>query len=87
MTDSASPDAPKPRQMRASRRLGSDLYEHVSRLYFIEAIGLDLIKIGYTVDPVKRFTSMLTMSPVPLSLLGSIWGGPKREMEIHAKLD
>jgi hypothetical protein len=62
------------------------MYEHVSRIYFIEAVGLSLVKIGYTVDPVKRFMGMLTMSPVPLSLLGSIWGGPQKEAEIHAKL-
>jgi len=71
---------------RVSRRLGKDMYEHVSKVYFIEAVGLDLIKIGYTVDPVKRFMGMLTMSPVPLSLLGSIWGGPQREAEIHGQL-
>jgi len=74
-------------KVRASRRLGKDMYEHVSRIYFIEAVSLNLIKIGYTVDPVKRFMGMLTMSPVPLSLLGSIWGGPQREAEIHAQLE
>ena len=47
---------------RVSRRLGKEMYEHVSKIYFIEAVGLDLIKIGYTVDPVKRFMGMLTMS-------------------------
>lgn len=72
---------------RISRRLGKEMYEHVSKIYFIEAVGLDLIKIGYTVDPVKRFMGMLTMSPVPLSLLGTIWGGPQRELEIHALLE
>lgn len=72
---------------RISTKLGKDAYEHVCRIYFIEAIGLDLIKIGYAVDPVKRFKAMLTVSPSPLSLLGSIWGGPKREAEIHAALD
>lgn len=63
------------------------MYEHVCKVYFVEAVGMDLIKIGYTVDPVKRFTAMLTMSPAPLSLLGSMWGGPRREGEIHALLD
>lgn len=72
---------------RISRRLGKDQYEHVCKIYFIEAVGMDLIKIGYTIDPVKRFMGMLTVSPAPLSLLGSIWGGPQKELEIHAKLD
>jgi hypothetical protein len=72
---------------RISRRMGGDAYEHVCRIYFIEAVGMDLIKIGYTIDPVKRFMTMLTVSPAPLSLLGSIWGGPRREAEIHGKLE
>lgn len=75
------------RPVRASRRLGKDLYQHVCKIYFVEAVGMDLVKIGYTVNPVKRFMAMLTMSPAPLSLLGSMWGGPRRETEIHAKLD
>jgi hypothetical protein len=71
---------------RVSRRMGKDLYEHICRLYFIEAVGMDLIKIGYASDPVKRFFGMLTSSPAPLSLLGSCWGGPQRELEIHEQL-
>lgn len=72
---------------RLSRRLGSDAYEQLCRIYFIEAVGMGLIKIGYTIDPVKRFCSMLTSSPAPLSLLGSICGGPQREGAIHAQLE
>jgi hypothetical protein len=72
---------------RASRRLGKELYEHICKIYFIEAVGMDLIKIGYTVNPTQRFMGMLTTSPAPLSLLGSIWGGPQKELEIHARLE
>jgi len=70
-----------------SRRLGSAEYENCCRIYFIEAVGMGLIKIGYTIDPAKRFMTMLTMSPAPLSLLGSISGGPQKETEIHAQLE
>lgn len=72
---------------RVSRRLGKIEYENCCRIYFIEAVGMGLIKIGYTIDPAKRFLSMLTVSPAPLSLLGSISGGPQKELEIHAALD
>ncbi len=72
---------------RVSRRLGKAEYENCCRIYFIEAVGMDLIKIGYTIDPAKRFLSMLTVSPAPLTLLGSITGGPQREGEIHAQLE
>lgn len=71
---------------RLSRRLGKAEYENCCRIYFIEAVGMGLVKIGYTIDPAKRFMSMLTMSPAPLSLLGSITGGPEKEAEIHGKL-
>lgn len=60
--------------------------EASSRVYFIEAVGLDLIKIGYAFDLQKRFTAMMTASPAPLSLLGVMPGGPRREMEIHDRL-
>jgi len=72
---------------RVSRRLGKVEYENCCRIYFIEAVGMDLIKIGYTIDPAKRFLAMLTSSPAPLSLLGSISGGPQKELEIHTALD
>jgi hypothetical protein len=86
-TKNSAPSGTRETRPRISRRLGGDAYEHVSRIYFIEAVGMDLIKIGYTIDPVKRFMGMLTTSPAPLSLLGSIWGGPRREAEIHAQLE
>lgn len=60
--------------------------ESLSVVYFIEAVGLDLIKIGYALDPWTRFTNMMTMSPAPLSLLGVLDGGAKLECAIHEQL-
>ena len=57
-----------------------------SWVYFVEAVGLDLIKIGYALDLEKRFTNLMTSSPAALSLLGVLPGGPRREMEIHDQL-
>jgi hypothetical protein len=74
-------------QPRISRRLGKVEYEACCRIYFIEAVGMNLVKIGYTIDPARRFMTMLTMSPAPLSLLGSITGGPQKEAEIHGRLE
>ncbi len=71
---------------RLSRRLGKERYERLCEIYFIEAVGLDLIKIGYTLKVLERFKGMLTMSPCPLSLLGTIEGGPQKEVELHAQL-
>lgn len=60
--------------------------ESHSVVYFIEAVGLDLIKIGYAIDLPKRFTGMMTTSPAALTLLGVLDGGPKLECAIHEQL-
>ncbi|NQT15096.1 MAG: GIY-YIG nuclease family protein [Planctomycetes bacterium] len=51
-------------------------------VYFIEAVGLDRIKIGRSQDADARLESLRTGSPVPLRLLGVIPPGGK-EGEIH----
>lgn len=55
-------------------------------VYFIEAVGLDLIKIGYALDLEKRFTGLMTSSPAALTLLGVMQGGPRLETQIHTDL-
>lgn len=60
--------------------------ERLAQVYFIEAVGLDLIKIGYALDLQKRFTNMMTMSPAALTLLGVLDGGPKLECALHEQL-
>jgi len=50
-------------------------------VYFVEGAGL--IKIGFAADATRRFKAMLTGSPVPLSLLASMSGGPEVEAELH----
>lgn len=72
--------------LRLSRKLGKDRYEALCEIYFIEAVGLELIKIGYALRVLERFRSMLTASPCRLSLLGTIPGGPQREALIHAQI-
>lgn len=72
---------------RISRRLGKEEYERLCRIYFIEAPALGLIKIGYTLRVPERFTAMLTMSPVPLSLLADMAGGPQQEAQLHDRFE
>lgn len=57
-----------------------------SMVYFIEAVGLELIKIGYAYDMQKRFTGLMTTSPAALTLLGVLDGGAKLETELHERL-
>ncbi len=72
---------------RISRKLGKELYEHHCRIYFIEAPSIGLVKIGYTLKVPERFRSMLTMCPVPLSLLADMPGGPQAEAKLHDRFE
>ena len=54
-----------------------------STIYFVEAVGLDLIKIGYAMDPWKRFHILLSAAPVPLKMLAMKPGGPVEESRLH----
>lgn len=54
-------------------------------VYFISARELDLVKIGYAFDPVRRFHHLRTFSPVELTLEGAIPGGRNKERELHRR--
>lgn len=74
-------------EQRAPRRLGKEVYEGLCRVYFVEAVGMSLVKIGYTLRVPERFAAMLTASPARLSLLACTTGGPQVEAALHARLD
>lgn len=77
----------KPAQIaRISTVAGKETYEKDCRVYFVEADGLGLVKIGYALDVRKRFIALMTASPVRLTLLGTLPGGAKLEAAIHAQL-
>lgn len=57
-----------------------------SRVYFIEAVGLDLIKIGYTADLTERLRKLAPGCPAPLRLLGTVPGGLEIERHYHERL-
>lgn len=56
-------------------------------VYFIEAMGMDLVKIGYTTRFDQRLANILSFSPVAIRVLGELQGGPQREQEIHNLFD
>lgn len=64
----------------AAAKAQRDANTHV---YFVEGAGL--IKIGHATSALGRFYSMLTSSPVPLSLLASMPGGPTMENILHKR--
>lgn len=56
------------------------------QIYFIEAVGVDLVKIGYANNIERRMLGFQTASAVPLNLLGVAPGGHERERELHELL-
>lgn len=53
-------------------------------VYFIKA-GTEFVKIGYTKEVKGRLSSITVSSPLPISLIGVIEGGVKKEKEIQRK--
>jgi hypothetical protein len=56
------------------------------QIYFIEAVGVGLVKIGYANNIERRMLGFQTASAVPLKLLGVAPGGHERERELHELL-
>jgi len=54
-------------------------------VYFIEAAGSNLVKIGSAVSPESRVRTLQTGSPVQLRLLGSTPGGESHERDLHRR--
>lgn len=54
-------------------------------VYFIEAVGLQKIKIGVSDDPKKRLEQLSVGSPVKLKLVGTIQGDNNLEKELHSR--
>lgn len=52
-------------------------------VYFVEAIGVGLIKIGITHDIERRMRVLRANSPVPLALLAAIPGTLFDERRLH----
>lgn len=54
-------------------------------VYFIRAIGVNKVKIGYSVSPKWRLATLQTGSPLPLEMFGLCPGTPSTESDFHAK--
>ncbi len=54
-------------------------------VYFIEAVGLSRVKIGYSDDPEKRIKQLSTGSPVSLKIYAKVPGNQAMEKEIHQR--
>jgi hypothetical protein len=54
-------------------------------VYFIEAVGLGRVKIGYSSDPTRRLRELNTASPTELIIFRSMPGNEQMEKDIHAR--
>jgi hypothetical protein len=59
--------------------------ERIGSVYYIEAEGLNLVKIGYSIEPLVRMTVLQEQSPVTLRLLYTCTGDRKLEHELHRR--
>ena len=59
-------------------------FKHYS-IYFIEAVGLSRIKIGFFVNPEDRVRQLSTGSPTELKLIAKVPGDANKEKELHEK--
>ena len=61
--------------------------KYTGYVYFIEAIGLGQIRIGFSHEPEKLLSELLSSSPCELRLIGKIPGDEEEQKEIHSMLD
>lgn len=52
-------------------------------VYFIEAIGIDALKVGSSEDVLARLADLQTSIPFDLKLLGAVEGGTPYEKRLH----
>lgn len=57
-----------------------------TRVYFIEAVGLNLVKIGYARNVAERMRKLRPGCPAPLRFLGTLPGGIREERDLHVTL-
>lgn len=55
----------------------------MSFVYFMEARGLNTVKIGFAAEPWNRLRKVQSDCPVPVEIVGLVPGGGAREAEMH----
>ncbi|MET3481579.1 GIY-YIG nuclease family protein [Methylobacterium sp. 1973] len=59
----------------------------MSFVYFVHAPSVNLVKIGRSVDPERRFSELRLLSPVDLKVIGVVNGGSLVEAQFHRQFD
>lgn len=76
--------APDPNPHRPSKHPKANSNDKkIGVIYFIEAMGLGLVKIGWSATPVPRIQQINSTSPVPTSVIGLTTGTQADEAAMH----
>jgi hypothetical protein len=59
--------------------------ERLPRVYFLEAVGLGLVKIGFSRNVPKRKYSVQSSCPVPVRVIGLMKGTEATEKDLHKR--
>jgi len=59
----------------------------IGLVYFIEAVGISRVKIGYSDNPDKRLKQLTTGSPLTLELRATMPGSLTTEKELHQRFN
>ncbi len=62
---------------------GAGAHTHTGFVYFIEAVGCNAIKIGFSRNPERRMADMQTDCPARLQLLAIKEGTRRLESQVH----
>lgn len=61
--------------------------KYTGYVYFIEAVELGQISIGFSEEPEKRLSDLSRSSPYELRLIGKIPGDEEKQKEIHSMFE
>lgn len=59
----------------------------MSKVYFLHAPAVNLVKIGTSFDPERRLQEVRLISPVEVRLIGVIRGDYKTEGDLHKRFE
>lgn len=73
------------KRRREARRLRIERAATTGGVYFVEAVGLKKVKIGYAIDVKKRLAALATNCPTPLRLMAFVQGPRELEFTLHIR--
>ena len=82
--DTELPNEPYGFDFDYDARYGELILKETGYVYFIEAVGMNRVRVGWTANPKRRPNELVRFSPSPLNLMALLPGG--RSDELHLQL-